>query len=115
MKHGKKNRTFGRETKQRKELLRGLAESIVLNGKITTTQAKAKSLKVYIEKAITQGKNKNLASIRVLTSRIGKSAAKKLVDEIGPRLASRNGGYTRVINLPRRVSDGARMAQIEIL
>jgi len=115
MNHGRKNRKFSRETKQRKELLRDLAHALIMKGKITTTQAKAKSLKPYIEKLITKSKTSNVASIRTLASQIGKNYAKKLTMEIGPRFAQRNGGYTRILNLTRRLSDGAKMAVIEFI
>lgn len=115
MRHGKKNRKFGRETKQRKELLRGLARALILNNKIQTTQAKAKSLRPYIEKLITKTKNKNLASNRLLISELGHTSAQKLTKEVSPRFLERQGGYTRIINLPSRLSDGSKRAIIELL
>lgn len=115
MEHGKKNRKFGRETKQRKELMRDLAHALILKGRIMTTQAKAKSLKPYIEKLITKSKAANLSATRTISSQIGFKYAKKLIAELGPHLAQRNGGYTRILNLPRRLSDGARMAMIEFV
>jgi large subunit ribosomal protein L17 len=115
MEHGKKTRKFGRETKQRKELLRGLAEALIGNGKITTTQAKAKSLRPYIERIITKSKTNSVASTRFLVSKFNRASVKKLLQEIGPKFAGRSGGYTRIINLPRRTSDGAKMAIIELL
>ncbi len=115
MEHGKKNRKFGRETKQRKELMRGLAESLILNGKITTTQAKAKSLKSYVEKIITKSKENKLSVIRNLSAQFSPSITKKLVQELGPKFTDRAGGYTRIIHLPRRPSDGSRMAIIEFV
>ncbi len=115
MEHGKKTRKFGRETKQRKELLRGLAEALISRGKITATQAKAKSLRPYVEKAITKSKTNSVSSARFLASRFSRASVKKLLQEIGPKFAGRNGGYTRIINLPRRASDGAKMAIIELV
>ncbi|MBI2063413.1 MAG: 50S ribosomal protein L17 [Candidatus Yanofskybacteria bacterium] len=115
MNHGRKNRKFGRETKQRKALLRDLTVALIENGKITTTQAKAKSLRVGVEKLITKGKNKNLAATRLLVSQLGAKYAKKLTTELADRFANRHGGYTRIINLPPRLSDGARMAIIEFV
>lgn len=115
MEHGKKNRKFGRETKQRKELMRDLAEALIANGKITTSQAKAKSLRPYIEKVITKSKVNNVASVRFLASSFNKTLVKKLLQEIGPKFAGRSGGYTRIIGLPRRSSDGAKMAIIEFV
>ncbi len=115
MEHGKKGRKFGRETKQRKELMRDLAEALIANGKITTSQAKAKSLRPYIEKVITKSKTNNVATVRFLASNFSKTLVKKLLQEIGPKFAGRNGGYTRIISLPRRPGDGAKMAIIELV
>ncbi|OGN05580.1 MAG: 50S ribosomal protein L17 [Candidatus Yanofskybacteria bacterium RIFCSPHIGHO2_01_FULL_44_17] len=115
MRHGKKNRKFGRETKQRKELLRDLARALILNTKINTTQAKAKSLRPYIEKLVTKAKDKNLASFKLLSAELGRPYAKKLHNEIVERFPERHGGYTRIINLPSRISDGSKMATIEFL
>jgi len=115
MEHGKKQRKFGRETKQRKELMLDLARALIIRGKITTTQAKAKSLKPYVEKIITKSRTPGLATTRLLASQIGIKYVKKLTTEIGPKFAGRTGGYTRVLNLGQRGSDGAKMAIIEIL
>ena len=115
MNHGKKNRKFGRETKTRKELLRDLARSLIINVKINTTQAKAKSLRPYIEKFITRAKNKNLASDRLLISSLGRQYAKKLSGEIADKFLERKGGYTRIINLPPRLGDGSKRAIIQFV
>lgn len=115
MQHGRKNHKLGRETKQRKALMRDLALALIEKGRINTTQSKAKSLKVEIEKLITKGKAKNLAATRLLVSRLGAKCATKLTTELADRFAGRHGGYTRIINLPPRQSDGARMALIELV
>ncbi|MBI2063030.1 MAG: 50S ribosomal protein L17 [Candidatus Yanofskybacteria bacterium] len=115
MQHGKKNRKFGRETKQRKALLRDLTLALITNKKITTTQAKAKSLRPFIEKLITKGKANNLAAFKTIASQVGTLVAKKLTQEIGPGFAERSGGYTRIRNLPPRLSDGSKMAIIELV
>ena len=115
MKHTKKGRKFGRETKQRKELMRDLAEALIANSKITTSQAKAKGLRPYIEKIITKSKINSVATARFLASRFSRASVKKLLQEIGPKFTGRSGGYTRIINLPRRLSDGAKMAIIEFI
>lgn len=113
MKHNKKGRKFGRETKRRKELLRGLAEALIAKGRITTTQAKAKSLRPFVEKIITRSKVNSIANARFLTGKFSRALVKKLLQEIGPKFANRNGGYVRIVNLPPRASDGAKMAIIE--
>lgn len=115
MEHGKKNRKFGRETKQRKALLQGLAHSLILNGRITTTEAKAKSLRINIEKFITKSKNESLAVKRDLISNLGQVATNKLVRDITPRFKDRSGGYTRIRKLNPRLSDGSPMAIIEFV
>jgi large subunit ribosomal protein L17 len=115
MRHNKKGRKFGRETKKRKELLRGLAEALIAKGRVITTQAKAKSLKPYLEKIITRSKKNNVATARFLAGKFSRTSVKKLLQEIGPKFADRGGGYTRIINLPPRSSDGAKMAIIELI
>lgn len=115
MKHNKRGRKFGRETKQRKELLRGLAEALIIKGRITTTQAKAKGLRPYVEKIVTKSRKNNIAAARFLAARFSRTLVKKLLQEIGPKFANRSGGYLRIINLPRRLSDGAKMAVIEFV
>lgn len=113
--HNKRGRKFGREIKQRRALMCELAIAMIKHGKITTTEAKAKSLKIFLEKLITKAKFDGLASRRVLISKIGEGNAKKLIGEIAPRFGERHGGYTRIIKMPIRVSDGARMARIELV
>ena len=115
MKHHKKNRIFGRVRSQRTALMKGLVSSLVLHRKIYTTEAKAKELRPLIEKLITRAKTKTLSSRRILTSRVGESAAKRLVDEIAPKYKERNGGYTRITKLETKRSDAAKMAQIEFV
>ena len=111
----KSKRKFGRETKQRKSLLRSLAAAFISHNRIETTQAKAKELRPYIEKMVTMGRVPSLASTKLLHSRLPKAAAAKLIKDIAPKFAQRAGGYTRIRNLAPRISDGARMAIIEFL
>lgn len=115
MNHSKKTRKFGRERKVRNGLMKSLALSLVLTGKIKTTEAKAKSLRPFVEKMVTVGKAGTLASHRNLVSQIGSIGAKKISKEISPKYAERNGGYTRITKLPARVSDGALTAVIEFV
>lgn len=115
MRHGKKNRKFGRETKQRRALIKSLAEALIVRERITTTQAKAKSLRVFSEKLVTMGKKGDLAAIRRARAQLNKEAADKLIKDIAPRFAQRAGGYTRIRNLAPRISDGAKMAIIEFV
>ncbi|NQV88382.1 MAG: 50S ribosomal protein L17 [Parcubacteria group bacterium] len=113
--HGNKLRKFGRERNQRNALMRSLAVSLVLQEKITTTEPKAKSLRPVVEKLITAGKKGGVASRRLLVSKVGERASKKLIDVIGPKYKERNGGYLRITKLRNRLSDSSKMAQIEFV
>lgn len=102
MRHGNKNRTLGRVRSQRTALLRGLAVSLIRDGKIKTTEAKAKELRPFAERLITYAKKGTVASRRQAASALGEPKAetiKKLFDEIAPKYKDRNGGYTRVIKM----------------
>ena len=114
MKRGNK-RTFGREKQQRKAFLKGLLTALVSHGKIRTTTARAKTLKSVADKAVTQAKRGTLASRRLLLRSLGADAAAKLAKEIAPKFADRAGGYTRVIKLGRRGSDGSPVAIVEFV
>ena len=113
MRHHKAHRTLGRVRGQRVLLLRGLARSLVLAEGITTTIAKAKELRPFVERLVTTSKKNTLASQRLVTQRIGSiEASRKLHDTIAPRYASRQGGYTRIVRLGRvgkRVLETARI------
>lgn len=115
MKKGKSKRKLNRERDQREALLKSLAAALIIKEKIKTTESKAKELRVFIEPKITKAKKKNLSSIRYLNRFFNKTLVKKLVDEIGPRYKERQGGYTRIIKLGRRKSDGAKIAIIELI
>jgi large subunit ribosomal protein L17 len=115
MKHHKSIRKFGRKTGQRNALVASLAYSLVLKRKIVTTEAKAKELRPFIEKLVTKGKTDTIATRRLLTARIGEEAAAVLVKDIAPQYKERNGGYTRIIKLPRRAGDASKMAEIQFV
>lgn len=116
MKHHKKRRTFNRTKRQRVALMRGLARSLVLENAITTTEAKAKELRPYVEKLVTASKADSLASRRLLASRLGDAeAVKKLHDDYAVRYASRAGGYTRITKLGNIGNRVAEMARIEFV
>ncbi len=97
----KTKRVFGREKDQKNALMRSLARSLVLNEKIKTTEAKAKSLRPFIEKIITKSSSNSLSTIRNLNSIFynDKKIVQKLTSEIGPKYKDRAGGYTRIIKL----------------
>lgn len=115
MRHHNTNRKFGRERNQRKALLSSLAHSLTLKGKIKTTEPKAKELRPYMEKLITLGKKQTLASRRLLESRVGVQAAKKVAGELSKTYEGRDGGYTRITKIAPRASDASPMAVIEFV
>ena len=115
MNHHKKTRKFGREKKVRNGLLKSLALSLVVNGKIKTTDAKAREIRPYTEKMISQGKLGTIAGRRALVSKIGVAGANKIVKDLAPKYAKRAGGYTRITKLPARLSDGSLMSIIEFV
>ena len=115
MQKRRKGRKFGREKDQRKALLRALSVALIWKEKIKTTEAKAKELSVFIEKQITKAKTGNLHNRRLLAGLFPKTLAKKLIIDIAPRYKERKGGYTRIIKLGPRKSDGAKMAIIELV
>ena len=115
MRHHNANRKFGRKKNQRVALLRSLAYSLALKGKIKTTEAKAKELRPYMEKLVTLGKKKTLASRRFIVGRVGVKVAKKIVEELSPTYKERAGGYTRITKMISRTSDASPMAVIEFV
>lgn len=116
MRHKKNKITLDRKTAARRSLMTNLAESLILHEKIRTTKAKAKALRPFVEKLITKAKKNTLTARRELIKVLyNENAVKKLLEQIGPRNLSRNGGYSRITNLSRRVGDGAEEAVIELL
>ncbi|MDO8492825.1 MAG: 50S ribosomal protein L17, partial [bacterium] len=115
MRHHKKGRAFGRVDKGRTALLRSLARSLIVKEKITTSIAKAKELRPFIEKLVTCAKSDTIASRRLILSRLGsgKSSVDKMFKTIAPRFSKRPGGYTRITKLPSRLTDSSEMAVIE--
>lgn len=116
MRHKKKKITLGREKAHREAMMKNLAESLILHGKIKTTKAKAKALRTVVEPLITKAKAGTLAARRELIKALfTDDAVKKLMDELGPKYKDRKGGYTRIIKLVHRDSDSAEMARIELV
>src|SRR3990167_10718457 len=109
-----KGHTFHREAGQRRALFRSLARSLVLEERISTTEAKAKELRPFVERLVTYSKKNTLATRRLAIARLqDEDAVKKLFDAIGPRYASRAGGYTRVVKRSKRgVNDARKLAYI---
>jgi len=114
MRHQKKTVKLGRTAEHRKSLLANQVCSLIEHQRIKTTLAKAKAVRPLAEKMVTLGKKGSLHARRTALSVLRqKDAVKKLFDDIAPRSASRNGGYTRIIKLGLRKSDAARVAFLE--
>jgi large subunit ribosomal protein L17 len=102
--------------------MRSLSTDVIVHGKIKTTETRAKELRSKVEKLITLAKKNDLpakrraaAYLRNITLPNGKSALQHLFNTVGPKYKDRNGGYTRVIKLPRRLGDNSKMAIIELV
>lgn len=113
MAYHRAHRKFGREKNQRVALMKSLTLALAKEGKIKTTEAKAKELRPYFEKLITLGKKQTLASRRLLDSRVGTLAGRIIATDLAKKFEGRSGGYTRITKMVRRASDGAPMAIIE--
>lgn len=116
MRHGKKHNHLGRTTSHRKAMLSNMATSLILHKRITTTLAKAKALRVYVEPILTKGKDDTTHSRRTVFSYLqDKDATTILFREIAEKIANRPGGYTRIVKLENRLGDNAEMAIIELV
>src|SRR5438045_5497239 len=114
MRHQKKTVKLGRTAEHRKALLANQVCSLIEHQRIKTTLAKAKAVRPLAEKMVTLGKQGSLHARRTALAVLRqKTAVKKLFDDIAPRSADRNGGYTRIIKLGHRKSDAAALAMIE--
>ncbi|WP_077532637.1 50S ribosomal protein L17 [Massiliimalia massiliensis] len=110
------SRKLGRASDHRKAMLRAMVTFLLENGKIETTVSRAKEVRAMTEKMITLGKTNNLHSKRQAFAYITKEdVVKKLFDEISPKYADVNGGYTRIIKTGPRRGDAAEMAIIELV
>ena len=110
------NRKLGRTSDQRRAMLRAMTTYLLENGQIKTTYARAKEVASVTEKMITLAKKNDLAAYRQVLSFVTKEdVAKKLFDQIGPKYADRNGGYTRVLKMGPRRGDAAEMAIIQLV
>ena len=109
-------RKLGKRSDQRMAMLRAMVTYLLENGQIKTTYSRAKEVAPLAEKMITLAKNGNLANYRQALAFITKEdVAKKLFDEIGPKYAERNGGYTRIVRIGARRGDAAEMAIIQLV
>ena len=116
MRHNKSVNHLGRKSGHRKALLSNMASSLILHKRITTTEAKAKALKQYVEPLITKSKEDTTHSRRVVFSYLkDKNATAELFRTVAPKVANRPGGYTRVLHTGFRQGDAAEMALIELV
>ena len=116
MRHNKKFNHLSRTASHRKAMLANMAISLIMHKRITTTLAKAKALKVYVEPLITRSKTDTTTSRRVVFRYLqNKYAVTELFKEISVKVADRPGGYTRIIKLGSRQGDGADMCFIELV
>ncbi|PPL00575.1 50S ribosomal protein L17 [Parapedobacter indicus] len=116
MRHGKKINHLGRTASHRKAMLANMATSLILHKRITTTLAKAKALRKYVEPLITKSKSDTTHSRRTVFSYLqDKEAVTILFREVSEKVANRPGGYTRIIKLENRSGDNAEMAFIELV
>jgi large subunit ribosomal protein L17 len=116
MRHRKAGRKFGRNPSQRKALLRQQAISLILNERITTTEAKAKELRIVVEKLVTIARDDSEHHRRLVMSRLDhEPSVKRLFDVVAPRYEEVNGGYTRISKLGIRRGDAAPVVLIEFV
>jgi large subunit ribosomal protein L17 len=116
MRHGKKVNHLGRTNSHRKAMMGNMATSLILHKRITTTLAKAKALRGYVEPLLTKSKNDTTHSRRTVFSYLqDKDAVSILFRDIAEKIANRPGGYTRIIKLENRLGDNAEMAIIELV
>jgi large subunit ribosomal protein L17 len=116
MRHGKKINHLGRTSSHRKAMLSNMASSLILHKRITTTVAKAKALRKYVEPLLTKSKNDTTHSRRTIFSYLqNKDSVKVLFDEVSGKIADRPGGYTRILKTGNRLGDNADMCIIELV
>mgnify|MGYP000930730933 FL=1 len=115
MRHKKDVRKFSRNKSNRKSLLRNMSISLIQNKRIITTEAKAKQLKRVVEKLITTGKTKDLASIRKINAYLNHPETTAMVIELGQKFKERNGGYIKIIKIGCRSGDASKMAVIQMV
>jgi large subunit ribosomal protein L17 len=116
MRHGRKINHLGRTASHRGAMLSNMASSLIIHKRITTTVAKAKALRKYIEPLLTKAKVDSTHSRRTVFSYLqNKESVKILFDEVAQKIASRPGGYTRIIKLENRLGDNAEMCMMELV
>lgn len=116
MRHGKKINHLGRTASHRKAMLSNMASSLILHKRVSTTVAKAKALRKYVEPLLTKSKNDTTHSRRTCFAYLqNKESVKELFDEVSAKIANRPGGYTRILKTGYRLGDNAEMCVIELV
>ena len=110
-------RKLGRTNKHRKSMLANLTKDVLMNGKIETTETRAKEVRKFVDKMITYGKDGSLVARRKALAFMhnDNTVVKKVFDELAPKYANRNGGYTRILKLTERRGDDALMVILELV
>ena len=110
-------RKLGRETRQRRSIFAGLTKTVIMNGYVVTTEARAKEVRKFVDKMITYGKNGTLVSRRKALAFLhnDKDVVAKVFNELAPKYQDRNGGYTRIIKITERVGDDALQVRLELV
>lgn len=116
MRHAKKGRKLGTDASHTKAMLRSLAAALLANERIKTTETRAKEVRSLVDRIITWGKRGDVHSRRLALAELGDQAlVKKVFDDIAPRFAEREGGYTRILKLGPRKGDAAPMVIMELV
>ena len=112
-----KYRKLGREKSIRRSILAGITKDVIMNESVVTTDARAKELRKFVDKMITYGKDGSLVSRRKALAFLhnDKNVVNKVFNELAPRYAERNGGYTRIIKLKERIGDDALEVKLELV
>ncbi len=116
MRHAKKGRKLGTDASHTKAMLRSLAAALLANERIKTTEARAKEVRPLVDRIISWGKRGDVHARRLALAELGDQAlVKKVFDDIAPRFAERDGGYTRILKLGPRKGDAAPMVIMELV
>ena len=110
-------RKLGVDNKHRRSMLANITKDVIMNGKVQTTETRAKEVRKFVDKMITYGKDGSLVSRRKALAFLqnDEAAVKKVFNELAPKYATRNGGYTRIIKLSERRGDDALMVILELV
>ena len=110
-------RKLGRESRIRRSILAGITKDVIMNEAVVTTEARAKEVRKFVDKMITYGKDGSLVARRKALAFLhnDKAVVSKIFNELAPRYAERNGGYTRIIKLTERTGDDALTVRLELV